>query len=263
MIQTEGMITMPLMDEFKEEREAIKNAPLKTKLIYFFDYYKGHVITAAILLFVIGSLIHHFATYKETIFHTVLMNSIRTDESQDVHPVAFAEMLGVDTDEYDVHFDTTIYITDNYYDDAVVANIQKLVVYQMAGDVDTLICEFPRAESYIYNGALDDITKYMTPEQKEILEPYFLYADQALVDKLMQAHSESEVPEEMVCPDPLKPEEMENPFPVGISLKDCPSVTNDYYLPEMELNLHIFKCTPNPEYCTKFIDYICSDLLQP
>ena len=35
---------MPLMDEFKEERASIKNAPFKKKLRYFWDYYKWHVI---------------------------------------------------------------------------------------------------------------------------------------------------------------------------------------------------------------------------
>ena len=31
---------MPVMDEFKEERAALKQAGLKVKLIYFWDYYK-------------------------------------------------------------------------------------------------------------------------------------------------------------------------------------------------------------------------------
>ena len=35
---------MPVMDEFREEREAIKNAGWDYKLKYFWDYYKWFVI---------------------------------------------------------------------------------------------------------------------------------------------------------------------------------------------------------------------------
>lgn len=252
---------MAVMDEFKAERETIKNASLKDKAIYFFDYYKGHVIAALVIIFVIGSIIHQWVTHKEIVFHAVMMNSTKITEEVETYPMEFAEKLGLDTDEYDIRFDTSIYITENFYDEAVVANMQKLVVYQMAGDVDTMISDYTTAESYVYNDSFVDISLYMTDEQIEKLEPYFIYADQAIIDAKGAARESGETPEEVIYPDPQRPDEMENPIPIGISLKDSPAVKNQYFLPEQDVNLHIFKCTTHPEYCTAFIDYMCAELL--
>ena len=44
---------MAVMDEFQKEREALKNAPLSTKIKYFWDYNRGKVIIGIVLL-VIG-----------------------------------------------------------------------------------------------------------------------------------------------------------------------------------------------------------------
>ena len=41
---------MPVMDEFREERETIKNGTFKQKWQYFCDYYKWHVIIGAFVL---------------------------------------------------------------------------------------------------------------------------------------------------------------------------------------------------------------------
>ena len=48
---------MALMDEFKEERESIKNKSFKEKLDYFWCYYKWWIITPIIIVFIAGNLI--------------------------------------------------------------------------------------------------------------------------------------------------------------------------------------------------------------
>lgn len=35
---------MPVMDEFREEREAMKQKSFKERFLYFCEYYKWHVI---------------------------------------------------------------------------------------------------------------------------------------------------------------------------------------------------------------------------
>ena len=41
---------MAVMDEFKEEREALKRGTPKQKLAYFWYYYKWHVIISVIII---------------------------------------------------------------------------------------------------------------------------------------------------------------------------------------------------------------------
>ena len=44
---------MAVMDEFKEEREALKNGTPRQKLAYFWYYYKWHVIIALVVIIMI------------------------------------------------------------------------------------------------------------------------------------------------------------------------------------------------------------------
>lgn len=48
---------MAVMDEFKEEREALKNGTPKQKLAYFWYYYKWHVIIALVVIIMIVSFV--------------------------------------------------------------------------------------------------------------------------------------------------------------------------------------------------------------
>ena len=56
---------MAVMDEFREEREALKNADAKTKWQYFLDYYKWYVIGGAAVLAFVISMIHSALTAKD------------------------------------------------------------------------------------------------------------------------------------------------------------------------------------------------------
>ena len=48
---------MAVMDEFKEEREALKNGTPRQKLTYFWYYYKWHVIIALVVIIMIVSFV--------------------------------------------------------------------------------------------------------------------------------------------------------------------------------------------------------------
>lgn len=55
---------MPVMDEFREEREAIKQKSRKEQWDYFWGYYKWYVIGGAALLAVIIYIIYTRVTTK-------------------------------------------------------------------------------------------------------------------------------------------------------------------------------------------------------
>ena len=83
------------MDEFKEERAAMKNGTPKEKLTYFFDYYKWHVIVGVIAVIFAVTLIHQVATRKDTAFYALMLNVSAynyMDDSENAN--AFAEYAG-------------------------------------------------------------------------------------------------------------------------------------------------------------------------
>ena len=72
---------MPLMDEFKEERESIKNKSKKEKLSYFWYYYKWWVILPIIILFIGGNLIHTIATKQKILLDGMFLNIDNLDNT--------------------------------------------------------------------------------------------------------------------------------------------------------------------------------------
>ena len=60
---------MPVMDEFREEREAIKNSSMKKKWGYFLDYYKWYVIGGAAIILFLVFLIRDFPDFQVVEWH--------------------------------------------------------------------------------------------------------------------------------------------------------------------------------------------------
>ena len=71
---------MAVMDEFKEEREALKNGTPKQKLAYFWYYYKWHVIISVIIIGMLVSFIYQYVNRKDIAFNAVLLNASSLDQ---------------------------------------------------------------------------------------------------------------------------------------------------------------------------------------
>lgn len=80
---------MPVMDEFKEERAALKHGTPKEKWNYFLDYYKWHVIVGIAVIAMAVSLISQILSRKDTIFYAVMINGIEGTAVQE-YKEAFA-----------------------------------------------------------------------------------------------------------------------------------------------------------------------------
>ena len=69
---------MPVMDEFREEREALKHGTLKEKLSYFVYYYKWHVIVSVCAIAAVAVLASQILTRKDTAFYAAMVNGMDT-----------------------------------------------------------------------------------------------------------------------------------------------------------------------------------------
>ena len=65
---------MPLMDEFKEEREKIKTAPLKVKWKYFQEYYLKTTIGIIAVVAILVAVLVTTLTHKEEMLYVCLIN---------------------------------------------------------------------------------------------------------------------------------------------------------------------------------------------
>ena len=118
---------MPLMDEFREERQAIKNASFKKKWEYFWEYYKWYVIGGAAIIFLLSIFIRDMINKKDWIFYGAMINAVPIEEQADIFLNDFVELAQLDTETYSVMLDTSYSIIKGSYDEISGAAAQKLM----------------------------------------------------------------------------------------------------------------------------------------
>lgn len=248
---------MPVMDEFKEEREALKHGTPKQKFAYFLDYYKWHVVAALAITGFAGSLIYQAVTRKEDAFFAAMVNIYEMASSEE-HIQGFAEYAGIDLDEYNVVFDTSIRIDNSSMTQDTIASTQKLMVFIAASELDVIMADEAVIDQYAYNDSFYDIRDVLTDEQIQKYEPCFFYMDQAVAEAVSAAQDDpdydySQAP---AHPDPRKPEMMEKPVPVGIYLDNADSLKEVFYFLNGDGVLAVPATSPNLETVPKYVDFI-------
>lgn len=245
---------MPVMDEFKEERAAMKNGTPKQKLSYFWDYYKWHVIVGCAALIALASFISQVVNRKDTALSVVLINCSERDSSIDhsEYTAAFAEYAGIDETEYEIIYDTSIWLggSEQY------ASVQKLVAYIAAADLDVIISDPDSLISYAYQENFFDLRQFLDQEQMERCKDSFFYIDGAVVEEIDDARQAGDYEFTPVYKDSRHPEAMQDPIPVGIYLgADFP--LSEYYLFSGD---ECVACavinTTRPELTSRFLDFL-------
>ena len=150
---------MAVMDEFKEEREALKNGTPKQKLAYFWYYYKWHVIIALVVIIMIVSFVKQLTDRKDPAFYAVMLNASLLDQITSEQPdfvTDFAEKEGIDLNTSDITFDTSIRIVEDSMDETSITSSQKPIFtgyYLQDRKDEDLVYMF----AYV-NGFLEDTT---------------------------------------------------------------------------------------------------------
>lgn len=201
---------MPVMDEFREEREALKHGTPKQKFQYFLDYYKWHVIITVLIIGFAVSFIYQTVTRKDVAFAVSLVNAFEMTSGEE-HMAAFAGYADINTDEYDVFVDSTLHIDNENMTQETIASSQKLMVLVAAGEVDVLMSDEAIIDQYAYSDTFYDLREVLTPQQLEQYEPYFYYMDQTVADAISEAQLDPDYDYSTMPahPDPKKPEDMD------------------------------------------------------
>lgn len=260
---------MPVMDEFKEEREKIKSGSFQDKMKYFWYYYKIHTIVTLCVIGFAVMLIHDIVSQKDEAFFAVALNCTASDETQiSAFLQGYADYAEINTDKYDVVIDKSIYLSSSDADnltaqinEMAMSSSQKLMAYTSARKLDVIIGNSEFFPYQANQGKFYDLRELLTEEQLSKYEPYFYYVDQAYIDALDAAAEALSLTGEMEealasPPDPDKPEEMEQPIPVAIYVTDCRSLTDTYEFGGDYTALGIMVNTQNVDNTLKFIDYL-------
>lgn len=254
---------MPVMDEFKEEREALKHGTPKEKLSYFVYYYKWHVIVAVCAIIAVAVLANQLLTRKDTALYIALINGVDIT-SEEPEGNSFPEYAGVDTEKSSVIYDTSMLIDFTSMQQISITSAQKFVVYLSAAEMDIVISGENIIQKYAHNGTFYDLTKFLSAEQLEKYSPYFYYIDYAVMEQINAAQSAYDydfVPE---YPDPTKPEDMKQPVPIGIYVDGCPALTDRFIFSNSEsgIILSVIANTARPEITSRYIDYLMKDVVR-
>lgn len=259
---------MPAMDEFKKQREAIKDKPLKEKLDYFWYYYKMHVFVAIFILILVVTTIRDVASQKDVAFYVAFLNSFDVDSLDTDYDAKFidefAQLTDIDLEEYDVYLDTNMYFNVAEYDQASMAAMQKFLAMSSNAEIDVVVTDRDIFSSYADNGFFRDLNDYLTPEQLEKYSDHFYYFDEGVLDDEIDYeavyNNELAIPVDTV--ERRDPSGMEKPIPVGIFLDDSmkDKLTQNYYYAEgQEIVFGFMGEEDTFVYCQQFLDWLVGE----
>lgn len=253
---------MPVMDEFKEERAALKNAGFKEKWNYFWDYYKLPVVISVIAIALITTFVVQLIQRKDTALFVAMVNSMELQAEPSLYVDKFCEYAGIDTEDATALFDTTMYIDFNNLNDITKSSLEKMMVYIAAQEVDAMVTDVAMMEYYAYGPTFMDLREFLTEEEIVRYEPYFYYIDQALIEEKEAAQDAMNYEFTPVYPaNPNDPSTMKAPIPVGIYLKDNASTFLDnYHFTDGEPVLGVIVNTKRPELTKQFVEFIFQDM---
>lgn len=130
---------MPIIDEIKEQQEKIKNKNMKSKLSYFWDYYKVHTIVILAVILAVSIFISDLVKGPENcIIHALMLNgypSVDTDELMN----EFLTENGYDPSDATAYLEGNLTYTVGSTDNDTVSTMQKFLVMAQAGSLDFLI----------------------------------------------------------------------------------------------------------------------------
>ena len=169
---------MPLMDEFKEEREKIKTAPLKVKWKYFQEYYLkmtiGIIIVAAILIAILVTTL----THKEEMLYVCLVNydvNLEVNEDELIDPFEQEHLENTKKQEITLDSNENILGEGKQASDAAsmvrysYEDEQKITMVVMIGQMDMMISGEDVIDKYIprdYFKSLEEV--YSQAELKNL-----------------------------------------------------------------------------------------------
>ncbi len=248
---------MPVMDEFKEEREKMKHQPLKVRLSYFWTYYKWFVIVGLLVIIMIVSTVKSYLDKKDYALYGVVLNGLCFTEEA---PLAkdFMEYAEIDTKKYDVSFNSSLSMTNAPNQNNANAS-QFIMVYVAAKDLDVAAMDPHYFSNYAYNDTYMDLRELLDKDMLQKVSDKLYYIDRTVLATISELHGEGKTTDHIAIPDPFHPEDMVEPVPVGINLQECKKFSDSYYYDNNEAFLGVVINSEKKDMAAKLIEYLFTE----
>ncbi len=247
---------MPVMDEFKEQRDALKSKSPKEKISYFFYYYKWHVLGGAALVALLFALGRDMLNAKDVALFGAFVNASSTSlESPDEFVEDFAAYADIDLEQYSMDFEHTLRMGQSLDSLGLEAN-QMIMVYMAAGDLDVMAMDEFNFNKYSYKTAYSDLRTHFSEETLAQYEEYLFYIDEAFLTEVERISKEETLDYVIEYPDYTNPDAMENPIPVGINLAASAKFREYFSYGDETAFIGIVLNTKQPEHCRKLIEFL-------
>lgn len=217
---------MSVVEEIREEqKKALSTMTFRQKLSYFWDYYKVHTIVTLVVLAFAALFIYQFVTNKDYGFYAAFVNANVTYENTDLSTAwaeEFQEFAGIDPDEYQVYFDTSVALSENMGSQYAISNQEKMLAMMQANMVHAIVAETETFEKYAQNEYFYDLKSLFSEEELAKYGAYFYYTDAATFagdDDTFYSEEERVNPKDFVI-NHRDPSTMDKPVAVGIILTE-------------------------------------------
>ncbi len=244
---------MKISEYINGEKEKMKNQSWKTRLVYFWDYYKWHTVIGLLALFFLGYTLVTVISAKDAVLSGILIDAMQPVEDPATLQT-FYDANGIDSTKQEAVLITGLSL-DSRLPTMNQTAYQRIHAGVGAGDTDFLMgYEYAiRLCAYDTSYMFSDLRKVFSTETLAALEEYIYYIDGSLWETLKNS-TEEEIP----FPDPHKPEQMVDPIPIAVDISGCSEFVNAYYAPDREVYIAVVTNAPHKELTARFIESLFS-----
>jgi len=247
---------MAVMDEFREQREALKEKSFLERLKYFTYYYKWHVLGGLAAVGLLCWFVIDMVNSKDLAMFGIFLNASSTTlESPDEFAEDFGEFAGIDLDEYGLSFEHTFRMGEQMDQLGLQAN-QTIMVYLAAGDLDVMTMDEYNFNKYAYKTAYSDLRNHLSEEMLTQYKDYLFYMDEAFVEEVDRVAKEETLDYVIEYPDYANPDSLTEPIPVGINLAASEKFQEYYSYSGEDAFIGILINTKNPDKCKKLFEFL-------
>lgn len=241
---------MTAREAAREEWKKLKHKPLKDKLVHIGTYYWPHILVGGFLLILAVSTIVTITTAKEPALQVYLVSTVRNDTLAEDPALDFARFAGLDPEEYEISLTCSSFGASGSAD-LTLADSQIVGSQTAAEALDVLCGDVTALLDYAYGDYFYDLRQLLTEAQLESWEAYLLYIDRVVYDRISLGTET-----EYVLPDPTRPEDMEEPIPVALTIPDSSVLWDSYTFMAETPAAGIVINTQRPENARRFLEFI-------
>ena len=227
----------------------------------FVKIYKVHIIIWVIGLIVLGNFVYKKVTSPTYLLNGILLGSEKGKDEAAKLAEDFAVSIGYGDTVYAVNLDTRYSYTPNNKDkaDDNFKATEAIITQHEAEQLDFVIGPQTSMLDIAYNAYFTELSTYFSAQQYELLKPYILYIDQAVMTQLEDAYENKEDLSSIALPDPTRPDEMKEPVAVLIDFSSIPEIAAIYADLNEPAVMGIMTEAPNSDMLLKFISYLTNE----